>query len=94
MGVLATLLKLIHNFRYTEIDDYSFSSGRTINGKTVGHFTQLFWDNTTHVGIGIATKQSGSYWITYIVAKYSSPGNYKGQYTSHVHGLKPRGRFQ
>ena len=94
VGVLATLLILIRNFRYTEINDYSFSSGRTINGKAIGHFTQLVWDDTTHVGMGIATKQSGPYWITYIVAKYSPPGNYRGQYTSHVHGLKPGGRFQ
>lgn len=92
--VRATFLKLIRNFRYKEINDYSFISGRTTNGKAVGHFTQLVWDDTTHVGMGIATKHSGSYWITYIVAKYSPPGNYRGQYIKHVHGLKPGGRFQ
>ena len=69
-----------------------FSSGTPSSiGKPFRYFTQLVWDTTTHVGVGIATKSVGSNWKTIAVAKYSPQGNIKGQYISHVHPLKKPG---
>lgn len=36
----------------------------------------MIWSATTHVGMGLAVSSSGT---TYIVARYSPPGNYVGQ---------------
>lgn len=36
----------------------------------------MIWSATTHVGIGLAISPSGT---TYVVARYSPPGNYVGQ---------------
>ena len=37
---------------------------------------QCLWKDTTHVGMGKATTKSGA---TYIVARYTPPGNMMGQ---------------
>lgn len=36
----------------------------------------MIWSGTTHVGMGLAVSSSGT---TYVVARYSPPGNYVGQ---------------
>lgn len=36
----------------------------------------MIWSGTTHVGMGLAVSPSGT---TYVVARYSPPGNYVGQ---------------
>ena len=41
----------------------------------MGHYTQMIWGNTTHVGAGYATCPSGA---VIVVASYNPPGNYKG----------------
>ena len=38
---------------YNEINDYDFNTGRSKNGKAVGHFTQLVWKDSKEVGFGI-----------------------------------------
>jgi len=47
-----------------------------------GHFTQLVWDTTTRLGVGLAKSSTGR---NVVVMKYDPPGNYVGQYTKHVH---------
>jgi hypothetical protein len=47
-----------------------------------GHFTQLVWDTTTRLGVGLAKSSTGR---NIVVMKYDPPGNYVGQYTKHVH---------
>uniref|UniRef100_A0A3Q0KKM1 Venom allergen-like (VAL) 8 protein n=1 Tax=Schistosoma mansoni TaxID=6183 RepID=A0A3Q0KKM1_SCHMA len=47
-----------------------------------GHYTQLVWQNTTHVGCGI-TNCTGSYSFPYglsVVCNYGPGGNYEGRY--------------
>ena len=44
---------------------------------TIGHYTQMVWDGTTHVGVAIAKADDGSY---YTCARYSPTGNYLGQH--------------
>ena len=47
----------------------------------IGHFTQVVWKSSTKMGVGKARSQGG--W-TYVVANYSPPGNYQGQFTANV----------
>lgn len=52
---------------YDEIDDYDFSTHQSGTGKPTGHFTQVVWYGTTHVG---AARSSDG---IYIAANYSPP---------------------
>lgn len=57
---------------YNEIKDYNFSNpGFAMN---TGHFTQVVWAETTHVGAGKAIKGS----TVFVVANYLPPGNKGG----------------
>ena len=51
----------ITTFRYNEIDDYSYDTASSINGKAIGHFTQVVWKGTMKFGVGIATMDSRKY---------------------------------
>ena len=65
---------------YREIDDYNFEKPG-FSGST-GHFTQVVWKGSTHIGIGRATKKGK----TYVVANYIPPGNVEGQFEKNVLG--------
>lgn len=63
---------------YEEIKDYKYSKIKDIKtGPVVGHYTQMIWKNTTHVGLASATSKTG---VVYVVARYYPAGNYIGQY--------------
>ena len=57
---------------YNEIDNpgYDFANPGFSSG--TGHFTQVVWKATTHVGFGFATGSDG--W-NYVVGRYHPPGN-------------------
>jgi uncharacterized protein YkwD len=55
--------------------DYANNTG---NGHTVGHYTQVVWKNTSKVGCGKA-KVTTAYGGTFVVCRYSTPGNYVGE---------------
>lgn len=58
---------------YNEIQNYNFDSpGFSSN---TGHFTQLVWAETTHIGVGHAVNGS----TTYVVGNYTPPGNVQGR---------------
>ncbi|KXJ08635.1 ectin [Exaiptasia diaphana] len=63
---------------YDEVKDYDFSHPG-FNHKT-GHFTQVVWKATKRVGVGISS--SGKEYR--VVARYSPPGNYFGQFAENV----------
>lgn len=58
---------------YKEVSKYDFNRPGFSSG--TGHFTQLVWAETTHMGAGRATKGSS----TFVVANYVPPGNVLGQ---------------
>ncbi|MGH6888022.1 MAG: CAP domain-containing protein [Rhizomicrobium sp.] len=47
----------------------------TGNWRTVAHYTQMIWRNTTEVGCGLATGGGNDY----LVCQYSPQGNFMGQ---------------
>lgn len=61
---------------YSEIKDYTYGPVQGNNFAVTGHYTQMVWKNSTHVGIGVATCSTGA---ILIVANYNPPGNYMGQ---------------
>ncbi len=65
---------------YSEIDAYDFGKGEF--STTTGHFTQLVWKGTTDVGFGFASNAAGT--ANYVVARYSSAGNYAGEFIDNV----------
>ncbi len=61
---------------YSEIKDYKHGPLNDKNWSVAGHYTQMVWRSTTHVGIGQGTCKNGE---VLIVANYNPPGNYMGQ---------------
>jgi pathogenesis-related protein 1 len=61
---------------YSEIKDYKYGPLTDSNWYKTGHYTQMVWKNTTHVGIGMAICKGGE---ILIVANYSPSGNYMGE---------------
>ncbi|KAL9981253.1 hypothetical protein ACROYT_G009930 [Oculina patagonica] len=54
-----------------------------------GHFTQVIWKGTTHVGAALKKiTDSNGYTETYIVARYSPQGNIIGHFDTNVKQLK------
>lgn len=69
---------------YNEVRHYNYSSpGFTSN---TGHFTQLVWAETTHMGVGRAIQGS----TTYVVSNYSPPGNVQGRNNYERNVKRPR----
>lgn len=64
---------------YKEIEKYKFGSKDAQKG--TGHFTQVVWKDTKHLGIGIAQSKNGKY---YVVAEYDPSGNFSGKYADNV----------
>jgi len=61
---------------YSEIKDYRYGPLTGSNWYKTGHYTQMVWKTTTHVGIGKAVCKNGA---IIIVANYSPSGNYLGE---------------
>lgn len=65
---------------YDECRGYNYS--REPRDTESGHFTQLVWDSSTQLGVGVTRSESTGKF--YVVMKYWPPGNYIGKYTQHV----------
>ena len=67
----------------SEMEDFVYEPlGTTVSYQDVGHYTQLIWRSTTHVGCAIAQCQTGGStpYMTYAVCDYSPSSNYLNQY--------------
>jgi uncharacterized protein YkwD len=74
----ASLTKLVdlwgvENYYFIEASFPDVST--TGDWKTVGHYTQMIWRNTTKVGCGVA--RGGGY--DFLVCRYSPQGNFMGE---------------
>lgn len=49
-----------------------------------GHFTQVVWNATTHVGLGLARKDSEDSHLVIVVANYAPAGNVLGKFKDNV----------
>jgi len=64
---------------YDEIKDYDFNNPGFSQG--TGHFTQVVWENSKELGVGVATDGKGT---CFAVANYKPAGNYRGQFPDNV----------
>ena len=64
---------------YGEISAYDFTTG-TSTGGDIGHFTQVVWKSTKHVGCALASCGENDL----LVCQYSPAGNVGGQYLDNV----------
>ncbi|KAI5457508.1 CAP domain-containing protein [Mariannaea sp. PMI_226] len=60
----------------SEKSSYHGEAISSTNYQLFGHYTQVVWKDTTKVGMGLATDSNGA---TYVVARYSPPGNFIGE---------------
>lgn len=64
---------------YSEINNHKF--GREPTNLDSGHFSQVIWEETKEIGVGVAKSKEGQ---VYVVAYYSPPGNVIGSFTKNV----------
>lgn len=73
---------------YSEESIYPFedppNSLSEVTGGQIGHFTQVVWKSTKKLGVGIASIKRDFWTKTYVVARYTPPGNYYGQFKKQV----------
>ena len=58
---------------------YHYDTNSCDSGKTCGHYTQMVWKSSTHLGCGAARYKQGRYtgaWV--VVCRYDPPGNIIG----------------
>ncbi len=81
-GAEFTAQEVVDNW-YSEQNNYNYNHPGFNSG--TGHFTQLVWKATTHIGVGRATNGNK----TFVVANYIPAGNItnQGQFEQNV--LRP-----
>lgn len=70
----------VANMWYQESSKYNYNNPGFRNG--TGHFTQMVWSDTTHMGAARVVRGNQSY----VVANYTPPGNItnNGQFEKNV----------
>jgi len=69
----------------SEEEDYDYASNTCAPGKVCGHYTQLVWRETTHVGCVVRVCSKNSPWGAEVptwklwVCNYTPPGNIEGE---------------
>ena len=67
---------------YDEINLYDFSSPGF--SSPTGHFTQLVWRETTHVGCAVTDPGDNEEGKSYACCQYTPPGNWRGAFQENV----------
>lgn len=63
---------------FNEVANYSYRNA--MFSSSTGHFTQIVWNNSKYLGIGVARSSQG----VYVCANYDPRGNVKGQFVQNV----------
>ncbi|XP_033749152.1 peptidase inhibitor 15-A-like [Pecten maximus] len=67
-----------------EVKDYDYETKTCNPGRMCGHYTQLVWHDSTHVGCGVKVcntlKNSSMKKATLVVCNYGPGGNYVGEF--------------
>lgn len=61
---------------YGEKADYDYASNTCADGKVCGHYTQVVWAKSTHIGCAKVQCKNG---YTFVTCNYDPPGNYVGE---------------
>lgn len=64
--------------------DVWYSEGTNYKGDyspSTGHFSQMVWDGTMEIGVGVARSTAGQ---VFVVAYYFPPGNIQGEHQKNV----------
>ena len=69
--------------RYEEVCTNQYTFGNSPPSGTL-HFTQVVWEGTKELGIGMATGTKDGMNCTYVVGRYRPAGNFAGQYEKNV----------
>jgi hypothetical protein len=74
---------------YNQYVNYDFENGKTlVENEIIQHFAQMVWKSTEEVAFGLAfssqTNQMNNFFYMYVVADYSPPGNFIGEYLDNV----------
>ena len=69
---------------YNEISFYNFETGKSIDEKVTGHFTQVVWKNSKELGIGYYCQNTDCT----VVGNYFPGGNYNDDYLNQVQNLQ------
>ncbi|XP_052749265.1 GLIPR1-like protein 1 isoform X2 [Galleria mellonella] len=64
---------------FNEYKNYGFTpfSLNTLN--PIGHYTQMAWANSTHLGCGISQRKENDWTLTLFVCDYGPTGNFIGK---------------
>ena len=73
----------IYLIRYEEVCTHQYTFGNSAPSGTL-HFTQVVWEGTKELGIGMATGTKDGMNCTYVVGRYRPAGNFAGQYEKNV----------
>lgn len=61
----------------SEIKDYDYARNTCAPGKMCGHYTQVVWKSTSHVGCAVAVCEDSRDQVW--VCQYQTPGNWVGE---------------
>lgn len=64
-----------------------YAEGQSYRGEytaETGHFTQIVWESSVELGVGVARSRTGD---VYVVALYYPPGNIQNEFQKNVYGL-------
>lgn len=67
---------------YSEIKDHKFGEEPKGTSLKSGHFSQLVWKDTKHMGVGKARSAAGT--KVFVVANFDPQGNWMGQFADQV----------
>ena len=80
--------KYVAEYWYSENIYYNYGIGKSNNGATIGHFTQIIWKTTKKIGCAVSIGRWKIYKESYYICCYYYPGgNLPGLYTKNV--VKP-----